>query len=73
MKGKIVFGLSYDVLRVYLKDMNLSSGKQGNLSGVHKYNMKKWLNWLETERFCAEKYNIHKMKSEKLIKQGIFN
>ena len=26
-KGKIVFGLSYDVLRIYLKDMNLSSGK----------------------------------------------
>ena len=72
-KGKIVFGLSYDVLRIYLKDMNLSSGKQGNLSRVHKDNIEKWLNWLKKEHFYSEKYNIHKIRLEKLIKQGIFN
>ena len=72
-KDKIVSGLSYDVLRIYLKDMNLSSGKQGNLSKAHKDNIEKWLNWLKTECFCLEKYNIHKMRLEKLIKQSIFN
>jgi len=72
-KDEIVLKLSYDALRIYLKNVNLPLGKQGNLSKTHKDNIEKGLNYLKTERFCLDKYNVHKMRLKKLIKQGMLN
>lgn len=71
--GRLISGLSRDTLRGYFSDMNIPAVKQGNLSKVRKDNIEKWLDWLKKERFCLEKYNIHKSRLKKLIKEGVFN
>ena len=64
--------LSNDTLRIYLKDMKLPMGKIGRTNTQERKNIESGLNLLK-KRYTLDKYNIHKIRLNKLIKQGVFD